>query len=180
MLSRLSQYQECATKVRRHHFVKSGDVAFRDGRQKHDACVVDDDVNSAVGVEGLLEKLLHVRGIRYVRQDGDGLSASGLDFGHDFFGLGGVPRVVHYDREAVVCQPLRYHASNTARCAGDDGASRLCICHCSFSLLGRAGLHSFEDSARCPSKEQDTSCYHSAHALLEYLPCVTCIYETST
>src|SRR5467141_2820649 len=161
MLSRLSQYQECATKVRRHHFVKSGDVAFRDGRQGHDACVVDDDVHSAVGVEGMLEKLLHVRGIRYVR-------------------LGGVPRVVHYDREAVVCQPLRYHASNTARCAGDDGASRLCICHCSFSLLGRAGLHSFEDSARCPSKEQDTSCYHSAHALLEYLPCVTCIYETST
>jgi len=54
-------------------------------------CVVDDDVNSAVGVEGLLEKLLHFRGIRYVRLDGDGLSARGLDFGHDFFGLGGVP-----------------------------------------------------------------------------------------
>lgn len=94
--------------------VKRGHIAFHDRRQGHDARVVDHHVDPAVSIEGLPEEALHIRHIRDIRLNGDGLPTGGLDFGHDFLGPRGAARAVHHDGEAVACQSSRDHTSDTA------------------------------------------------------------------
>jgi hypothetical protein len=71
----LREHEEGSAEVRCNDFVESLDVTFADGRKGHDACVVDDDIDLAEGLEGLLEELLDVFLIGNVRLDCKGVSA---------------------------------------------------------------------------------------------------------
>ena len=60
VLCRLREDEEGSAQVSGDDFVEGFDVAFSDRREGHDACVVDDDVDLAEGLEGLFEELLDV------------------------------------------------------------------------------------------------------------------------
>ena len=65
------------------------------------------------GVDCFLEETLHVDCVRHIGLNCDGLSADGdLNFGHDFFSLGGIACIIHSDCEPVACQPCRYSTSD--------------------------------------------------------------------
>src|ERR1700734_1239292 len=75
VLRRLREDQEGSAEVRRNDFVEGLHVTFGDGRKRHDACVVDHDVDLSEGLEGLLEELLDVFGIRNISLDCKAASA---------------------------------------------------------------------------------------------------------
>src|ERR1700733_1050957 len=75
MLRGLREDEEGSAEVRGNNFVEGLHVTFGDGRKRHDACVVDHDVDLSEGLESLLEELLDVFGIGNVRLDCEGVSA---------------------------------------------------------------------------------------------------------
>src|SRR6201993_4020230 len=80
--------------------VEGFDVAFGDGRESHDACVVDYDVDLAEGFEGLLEELPDVVGIGDVGLNGEGAAALAGDLVDDLFRLACAAGEVDDDTES--------------------------------------------------------------------------------
>ena len=75
VLRRLGEDEEGSAEVRGNDFVEGLHVTFGDGRKRHDACVVDHDVDLSEGLEGLLEELLDVFGISNISLDCKAASA---------------------------------------------------------------------------------------------------------
>src|SRR6202161_3608956 len=75
MLRGLREDEEGSAEVRGDDFVEGLHVAFGDGRKRHDACVVDHDVDLSERLEGLLEELLDVLGPGNISMDCKGASA---------------------------------------------------------------------------------------------------------
>jgi len=75
VLRRLREDEEGSPQVRGNDFVECLHVAFGDGRKRHDACVVDHDVDLSEGLKGFLEELPDVFGTSNISLDGKGASA---------------------------------------------------------------------------------------------------------
>jgi hypothetical protein len=69
VLRRLREDEEGSAEVRGNDFVEGLHVTFGDRRKKHDARVVDHDVDLFEGLEGLLEELLDVFGTSNISLD---------------------------------------------------------------------------------------------------------------
>src|SRR6202041_2807531 len=69
VLRRLREDEKGSAEVRGNDFVEGLNVTFGDRRKRHDACVVDHDVDLSEGLEGLLEELLDVFGISNISLD---------------------------------------------------------------------------------------------------------------
>ena len=94
--------------------------------------LLDDDVDLAEGLEGLLEELLDVFRVGNVGLDGERAASSAGDLVDDLFGFGCVAGEVDDDAESVGCEAKSDGTSNTAGCAGYDS----CLSH-GNSPLGR-------------------------------------------
>src|SRR5260370_15319844 len=129
----LREDEEGPAQVRGNDLVEGFDVAFGDGREGHNACIVDDDVDLAEGLEGLLEELLNVFRIGNVGLDGEGAASSAGDLVDDLFRLGCVAGEVDDDAESVSCEAKSDGTSDAAGCACTDGC--LSIANSPFCCL---------------------------------------------
>ena len=101
MLRSLREDQEGSAQVRGDDFVEGLHVALGNGRKRHDARVVDHDVDLSEGFDGFLEELFDVFGIGNVGLNCEGTTASGGDLVDDFFCVGSVAGIVDDDAESV-------------------------------------------------------------------------------
>src|ERR1700733_5043377 len=121
----LREDEEGSAQVRGNDLVECLDVAFGDGREGHDTCVIDDHVDLAEGLEGLLEELLDVFRVGNVGLDGEGAASSAGDLADDLFCLGCVACVVDDDAKSIGREAKSDGTSDAAGCAGYDG----CLSH---------------------------------------------------
>ncbi len=120
VLRRLREDEKGSSEVGGDDFVEGFNVALGDGRERHDTCVVDDDIDLPEGLEGLLEELLDVFRVGNVGLDGEGAAASAGDLIDDLFCFGCIAGVVDHDAEAVGCEAKSDGTSDAAGCAGYD------------------------------------------------------------
>ena len=106
-------------------FVEGLHITFGDGRKRHDACVVDHDVDLSESLEGLLEELLDVFGIRNISLDCKGASAGAGDLVDYLFCFGCIAGIVDDDAESVGCEAKGDGTSDAAGCSGYD----CCLSH---------------------------------------------------
>src|ERR1700733_11326276 len=125
MLRCLREDEEGAAQVGGDHLVEGFDIAFGDGRERHNACVVDDDIDLAESLEGLLEELLDVFRVGNVGLDGERAASSAGDLVDDPFGFGSVAGEVDDDAESVGCEAKSDGTSDAAGGAGYDS----CLSH---------------------------------------------------
>ncbi len=52
-------------------------------RTRHDACIVDHDVDASEGLHGAIDQLLHLIVVGNIRRDGERLAAPGGEFVHE-------------------------------------------------------------------------------------------------
>ena len=101
MLRRLGEDQKRSAKIRGDHVVEHGDIAIGDRAQRHDAGAMDDDIDRADALSGLLEELLHIGGAGDIRLESGSPSTSGGDRRDGLFRFRGVAGVVEHYGEAV-------------------------------------------------------------------------------
>src|SRR6202171_3025021 len=118
MLRGLSQHQEGTAQVGGDNFVEQVEVILANGRQWHDARVVNHNVDAAEFRTGFIEEPLDVRRARHICLNGDGIAAHPLKFRHDFVSFRCVAQVVHNNRESILGQPLRHRPSDSTGCSG--------------------------------------------------------------
>src|ERR1700722_17212278 len=125
VLRRLREDEESSAEVRGNDFVEGLDVPFGDGRKRHDACVVDHDVDLSEGLEGLLEELLDVFGMSNISLDRKGASAGACDLVDYLFCFACIAGIVDDDAKSVGCKAKGDGASDAAGCSGYDS----CLSH---------------------------------------------------
>src|SRR5271155_16606 len=121
----LRENEEGSPQVGADDLVEGFDVAFGDGRERHDGCVVDDNADLAEGLDCLLEELLDVFGVCDVGLDGESTAACISDLIHHFFGIACVARVVDAAAESVSSEAKSDGTSDAPGCVRNDS----CLSH---------------------------------------------------
>jgi hypothetical protein len=105
-----------------------------EGRERHHAGIVDEHVDSPVGLDGRLHQLAHVLPLRHVRDHRSGLAARFGDLGRQCFDPVGAARPE--DDAGASCGEIACgRGAHAARCAGDDDyLTRDVVSHLRFSI----------------------------------------------
>src|SRR5579875_1444411 len=114
MRDRLSKNDEGPAKVGMDDRVEDFDVVFADGRQGHDARVMNNDINRAISFLCFLEQASYVRGIGYIGLDRDCRPSLAAELGRKILGFGCFASIVNHYIETIRREPFCNGASDTA------------------------------------------------------------------